>query len=93
MLFFFKASFPTKFTSLSKFVYLSKPHSRGLSLLSKSLPQDNKALSILSIRFGYPGLTLNSFPISNKWSYNSKPDFIFSTYISKPLDIETLFLL
>ena len=63
-LIFFNFSLPKKLASESKFTYLSKPHSKGLSLLSKSFPYDKRPLSILSIRFGHPGFKLNSSPIS-----------------------------
>ena len=75
----FNFSFPRKLISLSKFTYFSNPHSIGLSLLSISLPYDSKALSILSIKLGHPGLTLNSFPTSNNLSYKAIPDFVSST--------------
>ena len=60
-------------------MYLSNPHSKGLSSLSKSLPHDKRPLSILSIKFGQPGLTLNSLPAENSSSYKSNPAFLFST--------------
>ena len=72
-------SFARKLTSVSKFTYFSQPHSSGLSSLSISLPYDSNALSILSIKFGHPGFTLNSFPTSNNLSYKANPDSVFST--------------
>ena len=61
VLIFFNFSLPKKLTSLSMLIYLSNPHSYGLSPLSISFPYDNNPLSIRSIKFGQPGLILNSF--------------------------------